>query len=96
MGSRVFSDADYSVFRIDVNYIEGARGVFHPKVESLFLRKYEKHAAELRQLVAIHETEPAFLRGVHDFYSDVDGVAALRVNNDVGRRGRCGKAGWEE
>jgi hypothetical protein len=96
VGFRVFSDADDCIVRIDVDDIEGARGVFHPKVERPFLRKDEQHAAELRQLVAIHEAESAACRGVDDFDGDVDGFAGLRVNDDVGRRGRRGRAGWEE
>jgi len=93
---RVFSNADDCIVRIDVYDIERARGVFHPKIEGLFLRKDEQHAAKLRQLVSIHEAESAFFWGVDDFDGDVDGFAALRLNDDVGRREMRGRAGREK
>ncbi len=96
VGCRVFSDTDDGIVRIDVDDIEGEGGVFHPKGKQLFLWKEEQHTAELWQLIAIHEAEPAFFWGVDDFDCDVDGFAILGVNDDVGRRGRGGRAGRED
>lgn len=93
IGRCVFGDMDDGEARVDVDDVERQRGVFHPKAEQGFLRENKEHTAERRQFVAIHEAELTFFLRVRNFDCDVDGVPALRVDDDLGRRGGRERAG---
>ena len=84
VGLCVFGDMDDCEVRIDVDDVKRQGGVFHPKIEQLFFGKDEEHAAQLRQLVAIHEAKLTLFPGVYNLNCDVDGIVVLGVNNDLG------------
>ena len=99
IGRCVFSDMDDGEVRVDIDDIKRQRGVFHPETERTFLRENKQHPAERREFGAIHEAELTFLLRVRNLDGDVDGNAAVGVDNDLGRRGssRAGeKNGREE
>ena len=93
VGHCVFGDMDDAEVCVDIDDVKRERGVFHPETERAFLRENKEHTAELRQLVAIHEAELTLFWRVCNLDQDVDGIAALGVDDDVGRGGESGGAG---
>ena len=93
VGHCVFGDMDDAEVCVDIDDVKRERGIFHPEIEWDFLRENKEHTAELRQLVAIHEAELTLFLRVRNFDCDVDGVSALGVDDDLGRRGESGGAG---
>ena len=93
VGHCVFGDMDDAEVCVDIDDVKREWGVFHPKIEWDFLRENKEHTAELRQLVAIHEAELTLFWRVCNLDQDVDGIAALGVDDDVGRGGESGGAG---
>ena len=93
IGGCVFGDVDDGEVGADIDDIKRQQGVFHPETERAFLRENKEHTAERREFVAIHEAELTFFLGVCNLDCDVDRGSVLGMDDDLGRRGRSGRAG---